>query len=77
MDDLERNAINLTLKHEWMTVYQAKLLLHDAYMRYKSQSRFGGWKTVETLIGIDYGIWWRSSEEHMRARLDLLESRMD
>ena len=72
---MEQAAINLTLVHEWMTVAEARLLLHDAYMRYRSQKRFFGWKNVETLIGIDYGIWQRTSEEHLRAKLDLLKSK--
>ena len=37
---MERDAINLTLVHEWMTVYDAKLLLHDYYMKVRSHKKF-------------------------------------
>ena len=47
---MERDAINLTLVHEWMTVHDAKLLLHDYYMKVRSHKKYGGWKTVETLM---------------------------
>ena len=73
---MEKDAINLTLKHEWMTVSDARLLLLDAYLRFKNNKRYGG-NMVQTLMKIEYGIWLRSSEEHMQVRLDLLKSRMD
>lgn len=73
---MEEDAINLTFKHEWMTVSEAKLLLIDAYKRFRKQKRYGG-DIVKTLMKVEYGIWMRSSEEHMRVRLDLLKSRMD
>ncbi len=74
---MEKDAINLTLIHEWMTVHDAKLLLHDQYMRVRSHKKYGGWKTVQTLMNIAYGIYQRESEEFLRARLDLIKSRMD
>ena len=39
---MERDAINLTLIHEWMTVNDAKLLLHHQYMRVRSHKKYGG-----------------------------------
>ena len=39
---MEKDAINLTLIHEWMTVHDAKLLLHDQYMRVRSHKKYGG-----------------------------------
>ena len=74
---MEKDAINLTFIHEWMTVSDAKLLLHYQYMRVRSHKKYGGWKTVETLMNIAYGIYQRESEEFLRARLDLIKSRMD
>ena len=74
---MEKDAINLTLIHEWMTVHDAKLLLHDQYMRVRSHKKYGGWKTVQTLMNIAYGIFQRESEKNLRARLDLIKSRMD
>jgi len=72
---MERDAINLTLIHQWMTVSDATLLLHDAYMRFRSHKKYGGWKTVQTLMNISYGIYQRESEEFLRARLDLIKSK--
>ena len=74
---MEKDAINLTLIHEWMTVHDAKLLLHDQYMRVRSHKKYGGWKTVQTLMNIAYGIFQRESEKNLRVRLDLIKSRMD
>ena len=73
---MERDAINLTLVHEWMTVSDAKLLLFHQFMKVRSQKRYGGWKTVETLMNISYGIFQRESEKNLRARLDLIKSQM-
>ena len=72
---MEQDAINLTLKHEWMTVHDAKLLLHDHYMKVRSHKKYHGWSTVQTLMNIAYGIFQRESEKNLRARLDLIKSR--
>ena len=74
---MEEEAIQLTLIHEWMTVSDAKLLLHHQYMKVRSHKKYGGWKTVQTLMDIAYRIYQRESEEFLRARLDLIKSRMD
>ena len=74
---MEQDAINLTLIHEWMTVSDAKLLLHHQYMKVRSHKKYGGWKTVQTLMDISYRIYQRESEEFLRARLNLIKSRMD
>jgi len=73
----ERDAINLTFAHPWMTVSDAHLLFNDAYERFKGQKKYHGPKTVWTLMNISYGIWQREPEEYVRARLDLIKSRMD
>lgn len=73
----ERDAINLTFAHPWMTVSDANLLFNDAYERFKSQKKYHGTKTVWTLMNISYGIWQREPEEYVRARIDLIKSRMD
>ena len=72
---MERDAINLTLIHQWMTVSDAELLLLHAYNRFKKHEKYGG-DIVNTLMKIEYGIFQRSSEEHMRARLDLIKSEL-
>jgi hypothetical protein len=74
---VERDAINLTLIHDWMTVHDAKLLLHDYYMRVRSHRKYHGWSTVETLMNIAYGNFQRDSEENLRARIDLIKSKME
>ena len=74
---MEKDAINLTFIHEWMTVSDAKLLLYHQYMKVRSHKKYGGWSTVQTLMNIAYGIYQRESEEFLRARLDLIKSRMD
>ena len=73
---MERDAINLTLVHEWMTVHDAKLLLHDYYIKVRSHKKYGGWKTVETLMNIAYGNFQRDSEENLRARINLIKSKL-
>ena len=72
---MEQDAINLTLIHEWMTVHDAKLLLHDYYMKVRSHKKYHGWSTVHTLMNIAYGNFQRESEKNLRARLDLIKSR--
>ena len=74
---MEKEAIQLTLIHEWMTVSDAKLLLHYQYMRVRSHKKYGGWNTVQTLMNIAYGIYQRESEEFLRARLDLIKSEIE
>ena len=71
---MEKDAINLTLIHEWMTVSDAKLLLHHQYMKVRSHKKYGGWKTVQTLMNIAFGNFQRDSEENLRARIDLIKS---
>ena len=72
---MEDDAIKLTLVHEWMTVSDAKLLLHDYYMKVRSHKKYGGWKTVQTLMNIAFGNFQRDSEENLRARIDLIKSK--
>ena len=73
---MEEEAIQLTLIHEWMTVSDAKLLLHHQYMKVRSHKKYGGWKTVETLMNIAYGNFQRDSEENLRARINLIKSKL-
>ena len=73
---MENDAIKLTLVHEWMTVSDAKLLLHDYYMKVRSHKKYGGWKTVQTLMNIAFGNFQRDSEENLRARIDLIKSKL-
>ena len=75
--DMEQDAIRLTFVHPWMTVADAKLLLHHQYMKVRSHKKYHGWKTVQTLMNIAYGIYQRESEDFLRARLDLIKSEME
>lgn len=72
---MQQAAINLTLTHEWMTVSDAELLLIDAYRRFRSSKKYGG-NLVQTLMKIEYGIIERSSEQWVRAKLDLIKSKI-
>ena len=65
----ETDAINLTFAHPWMTVSEANLLFEDAFERFKHMKRYSGWKTVQTLMNISYGIWQREPEEYVRVLL--------
>jgi len=71
---MEEDAIRLTFVHPWMTVNDAKLLLHHQYMKVRSHKKYGGWKTVQTLMDISYRIYQRESEENLRARINLIKS---
>ena len=71
---MEDDAIKLTLVHEWMTVSDARLLLQHYYLKMRPQRKYGGWKTVETLMKIAYGNFQRDSEENLRARLNMIKS---
>ena len=71
---MEQDAINLTLIHDWMTVSDAKLLLSHYYVKMRPQKKYGGWKTVQTLMNIAYGNFQRDTEENLRSRLDLIKS---
>ena len=71
---MEKDAINLTLIHQWMTVSDAELLLIDAYRRFRSSEKYGG-NMVQTLMNIEYGILQRSSEDWVRAKLNLIKSK--
>jgi hypothetical protein len=71
---MEKDAINLTLIHQWMTVSDAELLLIDAYKRFRSSKKYGG-NMVQTLMNIEYGILQRSSEDWVRAKLNLIKSK--
>ena len=73
---MQQDAINLTLTHEWMTVSDAELLLVDAYRRFRSSKKYGG-NLVQTLMKIEYGIIERSSEQWVRAKLDLIKSKIN
>jgi hypothetical protein len=72
---MQQDAINLTLTHEWMTVSDAELLLIDAYRKFRSSKKYGG-NLVQTLMKIEYGIIERSSEQWVRAKLDLIKSKI-
>jgi hypothetical protein len=74
---MEQDAINLTLIHEWMTVYDAKLLLHDYYMKVRPYKKYHGWSTVRTHMSMFYGHLQRDTEANLRARIGLIKSRTD
>ena len=71
----KESAIQLTLTHEWMTVPDAELLMQDAYERYRPYKKYHGWKNVETLLGIAFGIFLRSTQEEMEARIEKIKEK--
>jgi hypothetical protein len=71
---MEEDAIRLTFVHPWMTVNDAKILLHDYYMKVRSHKKYHGWKTVQTHMNMFYGHLQRDSEQNLRARIDLIKS---
>lgn len=73
----EKDAINLTFVHPWMTVGDAKLLIEHQFNKVKSYKKYHGWKNVQTLMNISYGIWQRESEENLKARLDLIKAKIN
>ena len=72
---MEKDAINLTFVHDWMTVSDAMLLLEDYYERVKEYKKYHGMSTVHTLMDIAYRNFQRQSEEYLQARIDLIKSR--
>ena len=60
----------LTIKHPWMSFEDGWLLLKWSYEKNKDQKKYGGIKTVRTLMSIDYGIYYRQSEEWLSELLD-------
>ena len=62
----DENVINLTVIHPWMTFEEAWLLMKWSYEKNRSQDKYCGIKTVKTLMGIDFGIYQRQSEEWLR-----------
>lgn len=71
----DKDAIDLTFIHPWMTLSEAKLLFEDAFSRFIKYKKYHGIKNVYTLMNMSYGHWQRESEELVRARLDLIKSR--
>ena len=71
----KESAIQLTLNHEWMTVSDAELLMQDAYERYRPYKKYHGGKNVETLLGIAFGIFLRSTQEEMEARIEKIKTK--
>ena len=63
------NVFALCDKHQWMTFEDAWLLMRWSYEKNKDQDRYCGMKTVETLMGIDFGIYIRQTEPWLRGRI--------
>ena len=76
LEIFQKDAINLTFVHPWMTVSDATLLIEYQFNKVKAYKKYHGWKNVQTLMNISYGIWQRESEESLRARIDLIKSQI-
>ena len=66
---LNENVVNLTIAHPWMSFEESWLLMKWSYEKNKTQERYGGRKTLVTLMSIDFGIYQRQSREWLEERI--------
>ena len=57
----------LRSQHKWMSYEEAFALVEDSYLRHKDQDKYGG--MTKSLVGIDIGIFGRSSEYELKNKL--------
>ncbi|MEB3254362.1 MAG: hypothetical protein VKI93_06570 [Synechococcus sp.] len=69
LDDCGRR---LALARTSLTFEDARLLLLDAYRRFRSHSKYGG-DMVETLIKVEMSILHRASDQELRRRLAMVK----
>ena len=65
LDDCGRR---LALAHSSLSFEDARLLLLDAYRRFRSQGKYGG-NMVQTLIKVEMSILSRAIDQELRRRL--------
>ena len=71
----DKNIINLTRVHPWMTFDEAWLLMKWSYEKNREQDKYCGKKTVLTLMNIDFGIYQRQSKEWLEQRIELAKEK--
>ena len=71
----DKNIINLTRVHPWMTFDEAWLLMKWSYEKNREQDKYCGKKTVLTLMSIDFGIYQRQSKEWLEQRIELAKEK--
>ena len=71
------DVINLTRVHPWMTFDESWLLMKWSYEKNKNQDKYGGKKTVLTLMNIDFGIYQRQSKEWLEDRIQLAKQKFN
>jgi len=69
LDDCGRR---LALAHSSLSFEDARLLLLDAYRRFRSHDRYGG-DMVQTLIKVEISILHRASDQELRRRLAVVK----
>ena len=65
LDDCVRS---LCSAHSWISLEESRVLLLDAYRRFRGQAKYGG-NSVQTLLGIESSILQRASEQELKQRL--------
>lgn len=65
LDDCVRS---LCSAHSWISFEESRVLLLDAYRRFRGQAKYGG-NSVQTLLGIEISILQRASEHELKQRL--------
>ena len=69
LDDCGRR---LALAHSSLSFEDARLLLLDAYRRFRSHGKYGG-DMVQTLIKVEISILHRASDQELRRRLAVVK----
>ncbi|MAH56845.1 MAG: hypothetical protein CMN91_00100 [Synechococcus sp. ARS1019] len=65
LDDCVRS---LCSSHSWISFEESRVLLLDAYRRFRGQEKYGG-NIVQTLLAIELSILQRSSDQELKQRL--------
>ena len=61
---------SLCSAHSWISFEESRVLLLDAYRRFRGQAKYGG-NMVQTLLTIEISILQRASERELKQRLAL------
>ena len=69
---MTNQAVSYLLRHHpWMSHAEAMALIVDSFKRHSSQNKYGG--MTKTLVGIDVGIFGRTSEKDIRNKLAVIQ----
>lgn len=68
--NLDECVRSLCSAHSWISFEESRVLLLDAYRRFRGQAKYGG-NIVQTLLRIEISILQRASEQELKQRLAL------